>query len=435
MSGSPADRAGSGAPAAYHDTGTPLPLEAEELWEINSGWWQRSFTEGADPEYTEQIIPLLRHHLEQAGPRRVLDIGCGEGQLSRVAAGLRRRGAGGGGGPDRGPAAGGARAAAGAPAPVKAESAARPRAPGPERAGPGAAYARAAAGSLPFPDASFDAAFACLVFEHIEGTVEALAEVGRVLRPGGTFLLFLNHPLLQAPGSGWVDDHILGEQYWRIGPYLVEHHGVEEVDKNVWVPFVHRPLSVYVNGLVAAGLYLCGMVEPAPPAGFLKRAHEYEEAAAFPRLLCCGPRSWAVAPQRPDETGTLRAMAEFVVITGLSGSGPFPGGRGPGGPRLVRDGQPAHRAHHQGGRPGVDAAAPRPSGWPSWSAAMPASWASCKRPSSSCERRGERVSVLFLEASDEVLVRRFEGTRGGATPSARRASWRRSSTSAGAWTP
>ena len=146
-------------------------------------------------------------------------------------------------------------------------------------------YARAAAGALPFPGASFDAAFACLVFEHIEGTVAALAEVGRVLRPEGTFLLFLNHPLLQAPGSGWVDDHILGEQYWRIGPYLVEHHGVEEVDKNVWIPFVHRPLSVYVNGLADAGLYLTGMVEPAPPAGFLKRAHEYEEASAFPRLL------------------------------------------------------------------------------------------------------------------------------------------------------
>jgi hypothetical protein len=97
--------------------------------------------------------------------------------------------------------------------------------------------------------------------------------------------LFLNHPLLQAPGSGWVDDHILGEQYWRIGPYLVEHHGVEEVDKNVWIPFVHRPLSVYVNGLAGAGLYLTGMVEPAPPPGFLEKADEYQEAAAFPRLL------------------------------------------------------------------------------------------------------------------------------------------------------
>jgi SAM-dependent methyltransferase len=146
-------------------------------------------------------------------------------------------------------------------------------------------YARGAAGALPFADGQFDAAFACLVFEHIEGTAAALAEVGRVLRPGGVFWLFLNHPLLQAPGSGWVDDHILGEQYWRIGPYLVEHHGVEEVDKDVWIPFVHRPLSVYVNGLAAAGLYVTAMVEPPPPAGFLERAEEYQEAAAFPRLL------------------------------------------------------------------------------------------------------------------------------------------------------
>ncbi len=90
---------------------------------------------------------------------------------------------------------------------------------------------------------------------------------------------------MQVPGSGWVDDDILGEQYWRIGPYLDENHSVEEVDKNVWIPFVHRPLSVYVNALVAAGLYLTKMIEPAPPAGFLEKAEEYRQAAAFPRLL------------------------------------------------------------------------------------------------------------------------------------------------------
>jgi SAM-dependent methyltransferase len=253
-----------GGSASYHHPSAPLPPEADELWEVNSLWWQRSFTEGADPEYAEQIIPLLRQHLEQIAPRRVLDIGCGEGQLSRVAAGLT-----------------GVKRVVGVDPTLAQLRVALDRQP------PVACtrYARAAAGALPFPDASFDAAFACLVFEHIEGTVGALAEVGRVLRPEGTFLLFLNHPLLQAPGSGWVDDHILEEQYWRIGPYLVEHHGVEEVDKNVWIPFVHRPLSVYVNGLAAAGLYLTGMVEPAPPAGFLDRAEEYREAAAFPRLL------------------------------------------------------------------------------------------------------------------------------------------------------
>ncbi|HTW06822.1 MAG TPA: methyltransferase domain-containing protein, partial [Acidimicrobiales bacterium] len=168
-------------------------------------------------------------------------------------------------------------------------------------AGPRPAYVRATAATLPFASGSFDAAFACLVFEHIEGTAPALAEVGRVLRSGGTFLLLLNHPLLQAPGSGWVDDHILGEQYWRIGPYLAEHYSVEEVEKNVWIPFVHRPLSVYVNAMAGAGLFITAMVEPAPPAGFLSRAEEYGQAAAFPRLLAL--RAEKLGSPRPPVTG------------------------------------------------------------------------------------------------------------------------------------
>ncbi len=275
-------------PVLPHDPRQPLPVEAEQLWEVNSEWWQRSFTEGADPEYKEQIVPLLSELLAQAGPAAVLDIGCGEGQLSRVSATLP----------------GVQRVVGIDPTRSQLEAALRRQArtgdkqapagdngAGQDAAGQDAAglvtveYARATATALPFPDHSFDAAFACLVFEHIEGTVQAIAEVGRVVRPGGIFLLFMNHPLLQVPGSGWVDDDILGEQYWRIGPYLAENHAVEEVDKNVWIPFVHRPLSVYVNALVAAGLYVTKMIEPAPPPGFLDKAEEYRQAAAFPRLL------------------------------------------------------------------------------------------------------------------------------------------------------
>ena len=74
-----------------------------------------------------------------------------------------------------------------------------------------------------------------------------------MLRPGGRFLFFLNHPLLQTPGSGWIDDDILDEQYWRIGPYLGEDFTLEEVDAGVWIPYIHRPLSVYVNALAARG--------------------------------------------------------------------------------------------------------------------------------------------------------------------------------------
>lgn len=276
------------SPLLPHDPSEPLPIEAQQLWEVNSAWWQESFTEGADPEYREQIVPLLSQLLAEAAPATVLDIGCGEGQLSRVAAGLPS-----------------VRHVVGVdPTGSQVEEAVRRRAAeddGRGRRGTGPAgvdYARATATGLPFADRTFDAAFACLVFEHIEGTVDAIAEVGRVLRPGATFLLFMNHPLLQVPGSGWVDDDILGEQYWRIGPYLEENHSVEEVDKNVWIPFVHRPLSVYINALVAAGLYLTKMIEPAPPAGFLEKAEEYRQAAAFPRLLVLRAEKLAHAQER-----------------------------------------------------------------------------------------------------------------------------------------
>src|SRR3954452_7327381 len=47
-------------------------------------WWQDGFTEGADAEYVEQILPMAAAHLDVAD--RVLDIGCGEGQVSRLAA-------------------------------------------------------------------------------------------------------------------------------------------------------------------------------------------------------------------------------------------------------------------------------------------------------------------------------------------------------------
>ena len=136
-------------------------------------------------------------------------------------------------------------------------------------------------------DGSFDAVVACLVFEHIEAVDAAIAEVARVLEPGGRFAFFLNHPLLQTPGSGWIDDQVLDppEQYWRIGPYLVEDSSIEEVEKDVFIPFIHRPMSRYVNAMADAGLTLRRMHEPAPPPGFLARAAEYAEAASIPRLL------------------------------------------------------------------------------------------------------------------------------------------------------
>jgi SAM-dependent methyltransferase len=226
-------------------------------WDEHAGWWQDGFTDGADPEYEEQILPIVAEHL--AGRRRVLDVGCGEGQLARRAA------------------AGGAAVVGLDPIPAQV-ALATARGGGPQ-------YVRGEAVDLPFGAAAFDAVIACLVFEHLEEPDDAIAEVARVLEPGGRFLFMLNHPLLQAPGSGWVDDHILEEQYWRVGAYLTESVVDEEMEPGVVLPFVHRPLSRYVNAMADHGMFIDRMLEPPPPPGFLERAPGYTSAAEFPRLL------------------------------------------------------------------------------------------------------------------------------------------------------
>jgi SAM-dependent methyltransferase len=231
----------------------------DDLWESYAQWWIDGFTEGADPEYVEQIIPLAVEELR--GFNTVLDVGTGDGQIARVLA------------------AQGATVIGVDPTSAQITVA--------SQRGGGPSYVRSGANTLPFVSDSVDAVLACLVFEHIDDLDDAIAEVARVLRPGGRFAFFLNHPLLQTPDSGWIDDHMVDppEQYWRIGPYLVETATIEEVEKDVFIRFVHRPLSRYVNALIANGLVIERMFEPSPPEGFLNRAPEYRLAHTIPRLL------------------------------------------------------------------------------------------------------------------------------------------------------
>jgi SAM-dependent methyltransferase len=160
----------------------PMARAGDDLWEAHADWWIEGFTDGADPEYEEQILPMAAAEL--AGARRVLDVGCGDGQISRLAVAL------------------GAETVIGIDPTWNQLTVAK------ERDG-GARYARSGAAAMPFPDGTFDAVVACLVFEHIRDVDDAIAEVARVLAAGGRFCFFLNHPLLQAPNSGWIDDQIL----------------------------------------------------------------------------------------------------------------------------------------------------------------------------------------------------------------------------------
>jgi len=105
---------------------------------------------------------------EVANPRAILDVGCGTGRLLRSAQ-VRFPGA----------TLDGVDAAVEM---VKQASALTP-------AGSGIQFQQATAEALPFPDRRFDLVFSTMTFHHWSDQRNGIAEIKRVLAPGGKWLL------------------------------------------------------------------------------------------------------------------------------------------------------------------------------------------------------------------------------------------------------
>jgi SAM-dependent methyltransferase len=59
--------------------------------------------------------------------------------------------------------------------------------------------------TLPFPDASFDAATCCVSVDYLTNPITVFTEVGRVLRPGGPFVVtFSNRCFPSKAIHGWL---------------------------------------------------------------------------------------------------------------------------------------------------------------------------------------------------------------------------------------
>lgn len=174
----------------------------------------------------------------------VLDVGCGEGRFSRK---LAKRGA---------------RCFGIDPTALLLRTAVT-------RGAEAIAPARAVAEALPFESAAFDLAVTYITLVDIEHYREAIAEMARVLRPGGR-LLAANIGFVsasQGENGGWRRDENGERMYVPIDRYASEWGEVYE-----WAGLrlrnYHRPLSGYMSAYLGAGLLLREFLEPTPDEQF-----------------------------------------------------------------------------------------------------------------------------------------------------------------------
>ncbi len=114
-------------------------------------------------------------------------------------------------------------------------------------------------GALPLADRSVD--LACSAFgglPFVSDARGALAEVARVLRPGGRFVASVNHPLRWPfPDSPDPADLTVVGSYFDRTPYV-------ETDGEGGVVYVehHRTVGDWVRDVVGAGFVLTDLIEP-----------------------------------------------------------------------------------------------------------------------------------------------------------------------------
>jgi SAM-dependent methyltransferase len=213
-------------------------------WENSAQAWIDSLGErGERGDWGRQHVldPVMMARVASGRFGNALDIGCGEGRFCRMlrAAGVHATGI----DPMR-----------------QFIELARQR----DRDGD---YRLGRAEALEFADASFDLVVSYITLIDIPDFRTAIAEMARVLRPGGSLLMAnLTGFTSACADRGWVRGdngaylHFPVDNYLREFPLWLEWSGIRIVN---W----HRPLAAYMAAFLEAGLILKFFSEPGPVSG------------------------------------------------------------------------------------------------------------------------------------------------------------------------
>jgi len=127
----------------------------------------------------------------------------------------------------------------------------------------GVEVVEADAASLPFEDASFDAAASIFTHTDVDDFAAVVRETARVLRPGGALVYLGVHPCFVGPHA-FVHDRDVPQLYpgYRDTSYRTEAPGIWGEGIRSKVGARHLPLGLFLETFLEAGLVLERFEEP-----------------------------------------------------------------------------------------------------------------------------------------------------------------------------
>ena len=190
------------------------------------------------------------HELQKLLPdfqsKRVLDLGCGYGWHCKYAAGH------------------GAAYVLGTDISQKMLETAQEKNPGSV-----IEYRCAAMEDLTFQAGSFDVVFSSLAFHYVKDFGPLVENICRWLKPGGSFIFSVEHPVFTAYGpQDWYYDANGEILHFPVDNYYLEGRR-EAVFLGERVTKYHRTLTTYLDALLKNSFQLLRVVEPQPPENMM----------------------------------------------------------------------------------------------------------------------------------------------------------------------
>ncbi|UCH36162.1 MAG: class I SAM-dependent methyltransferase [Armatimonadota bacterium] len=229
--------------------------EAARRWDLHAEALTAGYTAEGDVHRAVLLNPTLLELLGPVQGKRILDAGCGEGYLSRMLASAGAR-------------------VVGVDYSGKMIEIARSRTPGDLAI----EYVHGNCENLEFiASGGFDIVVSNMVLQDLADYRAAIAELHRVLAPGGALIFAILHPCFSTPGSGWVTDENERKLHWQVDGYFGE--GVIELEwprgAEQGLLYFRRTLTSYFEAVRNVGFVIDRLVEPKPSEEMLVKYPEF----------------------------------------------------------------------------------------------------------------------------------------------------------------